>query len=63
MLCFDADDRETAAEYQKEALRLLFDSNSVARRDNDRGEADGHHQHQQPDTETSTILARKADRS
>ena len=63
MLCLDPDDRETAAECHKEALRLLFDSNSVPESDNDRGEADGHHQHQQSDTEASTILAGKADGS
>ncbi len=57
MLCLDPDDRETAAECHKEALRLLFDSNSVPESDNDRGEADRHHQHQQSDTEASTILA------
>ncbi|AEO60717.1 hypothetical protein MYCTH_90226 [Thermothelomyces thermophilus ATCC 42464] len=64
MLCLDPDDRETAAECHKAALRLLlFDSNSVPESDNDRGEADGHHQHQQSDTEASTILAGKADGS
>lgn len=57
MLCLDPNDRETAAKCYKEALRFLFDSN------NDRGEADGHHQHQQSDTEASTILARNTDRS
>jgi hypothetical protein len=35
----------------------------VPESDNDRGEADGHHQHQQLDTEASTILAGKADRN
>ncbi|KAL8330771.1 hypothetical protein RB593_001642 [Gaeumannomyces tritici] len=63
MLCLDPNDRETAAECHKEALRLLFNSNSVPESDNDRGEADGHHQHQQSDTEASTILAEKEDGS
>ena len=63
MLCLDPDDRETAAECHKEALRLLFDSNNVPESDNDRGEADGHYQHQQSDTKGSTILAGKADGS
>ncbi|KAL8310377.1 hypothetical protein RB597_010294 [Gaeumannomyces tritici] len=39
MLCLDPNDRETAAECHKEALRLLFNSNSVPESDNDRGEA------------------------
>lgn len=63
MLRLDPDDRETAAGCHKEALRLLFDSNTDPESDNDRGEADGHHQHQQSDTEASTILAGKADGS
>jgi serine/threonine protein kinase len=63
MLCLNPADRGTAAKCHKEALRLLFDSNSVPESDNDRGEADDHHQHQKSDTEASTILAGKADES
>ncbi|KAH7308993.1 kinase-like domain-containing protein [Stachybotrys elegans] len=59
MLCLSPHERETAAECHKEALKLLFGSNSVPESDSERGEADA--QHQQSDTEVSTIIAGKTD--